>query len=98
MKIGVMVDEGLRVVIWPSGSKAVAFLTTLDIHNEIQYAVDINPYRQGSYMAGTGQKIIGPDFLIVYKPDVVVLMNPVYRSEIETMLDERGLEPKIIAV
>jgi SAM-dependent methyltransferase len=38
---------GRRVVLWGGGSKAVAFLTTLNIGDEIEYVVDINPYRQG---------------------------------------------------
>ena len=34
---------GERGVLWGSGSKAVGFLTTLGICDEIQYVVDIDP-------------------------------------------------------
>jgi SAM-dependent methyltransferase len=93
-----MKSKGKRIVIWPSGSKSVAFLTTLGIRDEIEYAVDINPRRQGSYTAGTGQKIVSPDFLKDYRPDVVIVMNPVYKEEIKNILNEMDLEPELITV
>ncbi len=87
-----------RVVLWGSGSKAVAFLTSLNIIDEIAYVVDVNPYRQGFYMAGTGQKIVAPDFLKKYKPDIVIVMNPIYLDEIQEDLKKIGLFPEIIKV
>jgi SAM-dependent methyltransferase len=93
-----MHQRGQRVVIWGGGSKGVAFLTTLKIYQEITYAVDINPYKHGTYMAGTGQEIVGPDFLCDYKPDVVIIMNPIYREEIRQTLAERGLTPDLLTV
>ena len=47
---------GNRTVLWGSGSKAVSFLTTLKVHDEIEHVVDINPYRVGKFLPGTGQK------------------------------------------
>ncbi|MBI2902844.1 MAG: methyltransferase domain-containing protein [Candidatus Methylomirabilis oxyfera] len=88
--------NGRRVVIWGSGSKGVGFLTTLDLRNEIEYAVDVNPYRQGTYMAGTGQKIVPPAFLSDYRPDVVIVMNSVYAGEIRQSLNGLGLTPELI--
>jgi SAM-dependent methyltransferase len=87
-----------RVVIWGSGSKGVAFLTTLKIFDEIEYAVDINPYRQGTYMPVTGQEIVSPDFLGEYRPDVVIVMNPVYVNEIKQDLSRLGLSPKVLTL
>jgi len=91
-------ENGQRVVIWGGGSKGVAFLTTLQIHDEIEYAVDINPHKHGTFMAGTGQEIVGPDFLKTYQPDVVILMNPVYTTEVQRDLDELKLDAKLITV
>ena len=90
--------ENKRAVIWGSGSKGVAFLTTLKIFNEIEYAVDINPYRQGTYMPVTGQKIVSPEFLNEYRPDVVIIMNSVYVNEIKQNLTRMGLAPKILTL
>lgn len=87
---------GKRVVLWGGGSKGVAFLTTLGQSvADIAYAVDINPIKHGTFMAGTGQEIVAPEFLREYYPDVVVIMNPVYREEITTDLAGMGLSPEI---
>ena len=86
------------VVIWGSGSKGVSFLTTLGLDDGIAGAVDINPHRQGYFMPGTGHRIFGPDDLVELKPDVVIVMNPIYREEIAADLRKRGLTPEILAV
>jgi SAM-dependent methyltransferase len=91
-------ENNQRAVIWGSGSKGVAFLTTLGIRDEIEYSVDINPYKRGTYMAGTGQEIVGPDFLTEYQPDVVIVMNPVYVEEIRANLASMDLTPQVLAV
>lgn len=85
-----------RVVIWGSGSKGVAFLNTVGTDSNIEYVVDINTFRQGHYMAGTGQRIVGPEFLVDYQPDVVIVMNPIYRGEIEADLARLGLHPEVL--
>lgn len=86
-----MQEAQQKIVIWGSGSKAVAFLTTLDIHEQIQYCVDINPRKHGKFMAGTGQEIVAPEFLKSYQPDVVIVMNPVYCNEIRGDLERMGI-------
>ncbi len=90
--------EGKKAVIWGGGSKGVAFLTTLHIENEIAYAVDINPYKHGTFMAGTGQEIVGPEFLKTYQPDVVIVMNPIYCDEIQKDLDKLGVKARLLPV
>jgi hypothetical protein len=91
-------NRGRRVVVWGSGSKGVTFLTTLGINNVVEYVVDINPFRQGCYMAGTGHRIIAPDFLKKYRPDVVVAMNAIYIDEIKRDLNKLSLDPEIFAL
>ncbi len=91
-------ERGQRAVIWGSGSKAVAYLTTLDISGEIEYVVDINPYKHGMYLAGTGHRIVAPTFLKEYRPDVVIVMNPIYCDEIRCDLDKMGVAAELIAV
>ena len=90
--------KGQRIVLWGGGSKGVAFLTTLGVNEGIEYVVDINPFKHGTYMAGTGQEIVAPDFLRGYQPDVVIVMNPVYREEIRRSCADMGLEPAILTV
>ena len=90
--------EGRTIAIWGSGSKAVSFLTTLSLGEEISCVVDVNPYKHGKYMPGTGHRIVGPDEVARLSPDVVVVMNPIYRSEIQQALVERGCTPTILTV
>lgn len=87
-----------KVVLWGSGSKGVSFLTSLDTDDVIEYVVDINPHRAGCYMSGTGQEIVGPEFLKDYKPDLVIAMNRVYHDEIRRDLADIGLEPRLLAL
>jgi hypothetical protein len=88
--------SGQKVVLWGGGSKAVAFLTTLGLTPaELAYAVDINPIKTGTFLAGAGQEIVAPAFLRDYRPDVVILMNPVYREEVGRDLAALGLSPEI---
>ncbi len=92
-------EGGQKVVLWGGGSKGVAFLTTLGVTTDIiTYVVDINPHKAGTYMAGTGQEIVSPDFLKSYKPDVVIAMNPIYREEIRRDLNLMGLSPELQSV
>lgn len=90
--------RGGRAVLWGSGSKGVAFLTTLGIQDEIIYTVDINPHKHGHFMAGTGQEIVGPEFLRAYRPDVIIIMNPVYRDEIRRSLGQMGVAAEVMTV
>lgn len=88
--------DGRRVALWGAGSKAVAFLATLgDVARVVEYGVDINPYRQGHFLPGSGLPIVGPAFLEQFRPDAVVIMNRIYRDEIARDLEGRGLRPQL---
>ncbi len=89
---------GKRIVIWGGSSKTVAFLTTLAIGPQVSNVVDINPFKQGKYLPGTGHLIIAPSQLKGRKPDVVIVMNPIYTSEIASELYSLGLSPEIATV
>ncbi len=91
-------ENGERAAIWGSGSKAVAFLTSLGLTDEVTAVTDINPYRHGMFMPGTGHQIVAPDALLEIRPDLVVAMNPIYVDEIRSDLAKMGLTPRITAV
>ncbi len=93
-----MGEQGQRVVVWGSGSKAVAFLAALGVRDEVGYVVDINPRRQGTFLPGTGHAIVAPDFLRDYQPDAVFVMNPIYCDEIQRDLDQMNLDAELIPV
>jgi len=81
---------GGKTVLWGSGSKAVAFLAATKAEAHVQYLVDINPYRWGKFVPGSGTPIVQPDFLAQYQPDLVIAMNPVYATEIKGELARLG--------
>jgi C-methyltransferase C-terminal domain len=93
-----MKQQSQRVVVWGGGSKGVTFLTTLGVTDEVAYAVDVNPHKHGTFMAGTGHEVVSPQFLKDYRPDVVIVMNPVYTEEISRDLRGLGLNPRLIPV
>ena len=85
-----------RAVVWGGGSKAVSYLTVLGVTREVAFVVDINPQRQGKFLAGPGHQILGPSALLEYRPEVVIVMNPIYLDEIGADLDRMGLTPELI--
>lgn len=86
-----MKHAGQMVIIWGAGSKGVTFLNAIKTTDQIKYLVDINAHKQGKYVAGTGQEIVPPEFLREYRPDVIIVMNPIYLKEIQQMVKEMNL-------
>lgn len=97
-RLGEARAAGRRVVLWGGGSKAVSFLTTLGLTEEVQAAVDINPYKQGKFIPGSGHPVIAPSALLDQPPDLVIVMNPIYTLEVRKALAELGLHPEVVAV
>jgi SAM-dependent methyltransferase len=95
-KLGDFKRKNEKTVIWGGGSKSVGFLTNFNDIGLIDYVVDINPYMQGNFIPGIGKQYVGPDFLVDYKPEHVILMNPVYIEEVRAMLNSKGLNPDLI--
>jgi trans-aconitate methyltransferase len=91
-----MAQRGQRVVLWGAGSKGSTFLNVLAVKDQIAYAVDLNPRKHQKYIAGTGQCIVPPAFLQDYRPDVVLVMNPIYQPEIQALLQTLGVHPACV--
>jgi hypothetical protein len=89
---------GGSAVIWGAGSKGVSFLTSLGDETLVDVAVDVNPHKEGMCIAGTGQRIVSPSYLVEHPPDTVLLMNPIYMGEVRRELARLGLEADLVAV
>ena len=76
----------------------MSFLTSLGLGPEIALVVDINPFKQGRFLPGTGTRVSSPTDLVAAPPDTVIVMNPVYLDEIGRSLAELGLTPELVAV
>ncbi|MDH4119256.1 MAG: class I SAM-dependent methyltransferase [Acidimicrobiia bacterium] len=96
--LGSAVKEGRRPVLWGGGSKAIAFLAALDLPEPMAAVVDINPYKQGKFLAGSGLEVIEPRGLLGIDPGLVVVMNGIYTEEITESLHAMGLRPDVTAL
>ncbi|GIW02198.1 class I SAM-dependent methyltransferase [Roseiflexus sp.] len=90
-RLGHLARQSRRVVVWGAGSKGVTFLNVFRDLNAVEYVVDINPRKQGKYVAGSGQQVVEPAFLRSYQPDAVIVMNALYVDEIGRTLDALGV-------
>ncbi|MGD8396078.1 MAG: methyltransferase, partial [Candidatus Eiseniibacteriota bacterium] len=81
-----------RTVAWGSGCKALNFLNALETAGRIEYVVDINPERQGRFIPGAGQEVVAPGFLVSYRPQQVIVTNPLYEREIRDTVAGLGLD------
>ena len=84
-------------MMWGAGARGVTLLNILN-DSRIQYAVDINPNKQGKYVPGTGQKIVEPKSLLKLKPDYIILANPTYQNEINQIIRNLEMDTEFIQV
>ena len=89
-------EHGRTAVVWGAGSKGVTFLNALGTGDLIRYVVDLNPRKQGRFIAGTGQEIVAPEFLQGRAVDCVILMNPIYEKEVRERLRSLDLHPDLL--
>lgn len=83
--------SGRRVVMWGSGAKGITFLNVVPGADSVRAVADINPDRQGRFIPGTGHPIVPPEALPGIEPDVVILTNVLYESEIRAQAAGLGL-------
>nr|WP_321356776.1 class I SAM-dependent methyltransferase [uncultured Draconibacterium sp.] len=91
-------DQNKKVALWGGGSKSVGFLTHFDEMKVIKHVVDINPHMQGNYIPGIGIQYVHPNTLCSFKPDIIIIMNAIYKNEIERTLQDMGLTPELICL
>ena len=85
-KIKRFVDSGKKIALWGGGSKAVAFINSLELENEIAFVVDVNPNKNQTFLPASGHIVRTPEYLKQEQVDVILLMNPIYSSEVSTFI------------
>lgn len=85
------------VAIWGAGAKGVTFANLVDPEcNRITCVVDVNPQKQGGFLAGTGHPIVDYHELKNRGVAAAVLMNPVYKDEVAELLNDANLKIDLV--
>lgn len=86
-----------KVAIWGAGAKGVTFANLIDPDKIwIDCIVDLNPQKQGHYIAGTGHPIISPSELGRRGIQSAILMNPNYRAENTDLLHSLNITLNLV--
>jgi SAM-dependent methyltransferase len=76
------------IVVWGAGAKGCTFLNLTDPEKRyIPWVVDINPRKQGLFLAGTGHEVKEPASLKEMRNPEILIMNQNYYQEIEQALE-----------
>jgi SAM-dependent methyltransferase len=95
--VGKLAKAG-QVAVWGAGAKGVTFLNLIDPNASlVAVAIDINPKKQGRFIAGTGHAIVRPAEALRHHVESVVVMNPNYIDEIRCQLADVGYAGRVYA-
>ncbi|MDQ6699865.1 MAG: class I SAM-dependent methyltransferase [Acidobacteriota bacterium] len=84
--------------LWGAGAKGVTFANIVDPDARlIDCLIDINPAKQGGFVAGTGHPIVPPSALSEFHFSGLLNMNPNYFEENHAMLRRMGLGMELIS-
>jgi SAM-dependent methyltransferase len=89
-KLRQLTASGKKVAVWGTGAKGINFLNAM-ADEGIESVIDINPKRQGKFIPGSGHLVGTPESLVEYRPDVIVVTNPLYSEEIRQQVADLGL-------
>ncbi len=85
------------IALWGAGAKGVTFANLVDPDGRwIQCVVDVNPAKQGKYLAGTGHPIVSPGAIDAAKIRHAVVLNPNYCGEVSALTQRLGLNLSVV--
>ncbi|MEQ1947774.1 MAG: class I SAM-dependent methyltransferase [Bryobacteraceae bacterium] len=89
--------EGRTVVLWGAGAKAVTFMNTVPGAERIAATIDSNPRKSGTFLPGTGHRLLAPESLGSIGADVIITLNPLYEHEIRRMAQRVAPGAEVVA-
>jgi SAM-dependent methyltransferase len=85
------------VAVWGAGAKGVTFCNLIDPDRRlVAFLIDLNPAKQGCYVAGTGHAIRSAETLRGEDVAAVVVLNPNYMAEIADHVARLGSRAVVI--
>jgi hypothetical protein len=85
-----------KAVIWGAGSKGITFANALgDASRPLAAMVDLNTRKHGLIVPGIGLPVVSPAALADINPDLVLVSNALYETEITEQVRAMGLNPSI---
>jgi len=87
---------GKKVVLWGAGSKETVFLNALKVSETDLNVVDINIASRGLYIAGSGHRIVSPTSLRSLHPEIIILLDPLYESEVHQLANSMDLAVEFV--
>jgi hypothetical protein len=91
--------QGRKAVVWGAGSKGITFANVVAGHEPLLAGIiDINPEKQGKYVAFSGFPVLAPSQLNDLRPDRIILMNENYTLEVAKLLKEFGVTADIQSI
>jgi SAM-dependent methyltransferase len=99
-RLAELTARGGPLAVWGAGSKGVTFLNLAAParNGGSLLVVDVNPRKQGKHVAGRGDRVLAPDELRTAGPTGVLVMNPLYRDEIDQALKTMGVDAEVMVV
>jgi hypothetical protein len=78
-----IVREYRRVVVWGTSGRCISMLSHMAWDGRVvAFGVDIDREKQGLFLPVTGQRILSPREAVAFGPDLVIVANELYASEI----------------
>lgn len=86
-----------RIAVWGAGAKGVTFVNVIDPERRnIDCVVDLNPAKQGTYIAGSGHGVVNYRALRERGVAAAIVMNPNYLDENRRILSEAGMDVRLL--
>lgn len=89
--------RGGGLAVWGAGAKGVTFVNLIDpLRTHIDCVVDLNPAKQGTFIAGSAHPIVDYLELSARGVTTAIVMNPNYIEENRRLLEKAGIAVTLI--
>lgn len=92
-------SAGMRIALWGAGGRGSSFLAAVDPDRRyVDFAVDVNPSRQGCFLPITGHRVHPPEALESPGCDITLISNATYEQEIREAARALGFTGEVRAI